>query len=170
MTLGQAFSRTMRARSSWAVRGNRCGSAANVRIGLGRHGRGHGHKYPSGHLPKRSLPRSKQTGIRFQEARNHFEAQATRDAAVEMSGVLKTLAVGLVKIANDIRWLGSGPRCGIGELKLPALQPGSSIMPGKVNPVIPEAVIQVAYQVMGNDTTILWPASPAISSSMSPCP
>jgi fumarate hydratase, class II len=94
------------------------------------------------------------TGIEFSEARNHFEAQAARDAVVETSGALKTLSVGLVKIANDIRWLGSGPRCGIGELKLPALQPGSSIMPGKVNPVIPEAVIQAAYQAMGNDTTI----------------
>ncbi|MFZ1982804.1 MAG: class II fumarate hydratase [Desulfatitalea sp.] len=94
------------------------------------------------------------TRIDFVEARNHFEAQAARDAAVETSGALKTVAVSLVKIANDIRWLGSGPRCGIGELKIPALQPGSSIMPGKVNPVIPETVIQAAYQVMGNDTAI----------------
>ncbi|MGD9211902.1 MAG: class II fumarate hydratase [Desulfobacteraceae bacterium] len=95
-----------------------------------------------------------ETGMDFTEAVNHFEAQAARDAALETSGILKTIAAGLVKIANDIRWLGSGPRCGIGELKLPALQPGSSIMPGKVNPVIPEAVIQMAYQVMGNDATI----------------
>ncbi len=95
-----------------------------------------------------------QTGIAFQEAVNHFEAQAAQDAIVEASGATKTIAVSLVKISNDIRWLGSGPRCGIGELKLPALQPGSSIMPGKVNPVIPEAVIQAAYQVMGNDTAI----------------
>ncbi len=98
---------------------------------------------------------SVQTNISFQEAANHFEAQAARDAAVETSGVLKTLAVSLVKIANDIRWLASGPRCGIGEISLPSLQPGSSMMPGKVNPVIPEAVIQVAAQVMGNDTTIM---------------
>lgn len=96
-----------------------------------------------------------QTGLPFIEAKNHFEAQAARDAAVEISGILKTIATGLVKIAGDIRWLGSGPRCGIGEIRLPALQPGSSIMPGKVNPVISEAVIQVAYQVMGNDTAIL---------------
>lgn len=95
------------------------------------------------------------TGLALTEAKNHFEAQAARDAAVETSGVLKTIAAGLVKIGGDIRWLGSGPRCAIGEINLPALQPGSSIMPGKVNPVIPEAVIQVAYQVMGNDTTIL---------------
>ena len=95
-----------------------------------------------------------QTSIEFKEAGNHFEAQAARDAIVEVSGVLKVIAVSLVKIVNDIRRLGSGPRCGIGELKLPSLQPGSSIMPGKVNPVIPEAVIQMAYQAMGNDTSI----------------
>ena len=98
---------------------------------------------------------SSDTKIVFQEAANHFEAQAAQDAAVETSGALKTLAVSLTKIANDIRWLASGPRCGIGEINLPSLQPGSSIMPGKVNPVIPEAVIQVAAQVMGNDTTIM---------------
>jgi fumarate hydratase class II len=96
-----------------------------------------------------------QTKISFKEAVNHFEAQAARDAAVETSGALKTLAVSMLKIANDIRWLASGPRCGLGEINLPSLQPGSSIMPGKVNPVIPEAVIQVAAQVMGNDTTIM---------------
>jgi fumarate hydratase class II len=95
------------------------------------------------------------TGLAFHEAPNHFEAQAARDSAVAVSGVLKTIATSLVKIAGDIRWLGSGPRCGLGEIRLPVLQPGSSIMPGKVNPVIPEAVIQVAYQVMGNDTAIL---------------
>ena len=98
---------------------------------------------------------AKETGIAFQEAADHFEAQAAQDAAVETSGALKTLAVSLVKIANDIRWLASGPRCGIGEINLPSLQPGSSMMPGKINPVIPEAVIQVAAQVMGNDTTIM---------------
>ena len=96
-----------------------------------------------------------QTKISFREAVNHFEAQGAQDAVVETSGVLKTLAVSMVKIANDIRWLASGPRCGLGEINLPSLQPGSSIMPGKVNPVIPEAVIQVAAQVMGNDTTIM---------------
>jgi fumarate hydratase class II len=95
------------------------------------------------------------TGLPFAEAENHFEAQAAQDAAVETSGALKAIAVSLVKIANDIRWLASGPRSGIGEINLPSLQPGSSMMPGKVNPVIPEAVIQVAAQVMGNDTTIM---------------
>jgi fumarate hydratase class II len=94
------------------------------------------------------------TGLAFCEAVNHYQAQASQDTAVELSGALKTLAVALVKIANDLRWLASGPRCGLGEITLPALQPGSSIMPGKVNPVIPEAVIQAAAQVMGNDTVI----------------
>jgi fumarate hydratase, class II len=88
------------------------------------------------------------------EARNHFEAQSSRDALVEGSGQLKTIAVGLVKIANDLRWMGSGPRTGLGEIQLPDLQPGSSIMPGKVNPVIPEAVIQVAAQVVANDAAV----------------
>jgi fumarate hydratase class II len=97
---------------------------------------------------------NQKTGWRFREAKNHFEAQGARDAAVGMSGILKTLAVSLTKIANDIRWLGSGPRCGIGELLLPETQPGSSIMPGKVNPVIPESLIQVCAQVIGNDTAI----------------
>jgi len=95
------------------------------------------------------------TQLEFREAKNHFQAQACQDTAVETSGILKSIAVGLVKIANDIRWLASGPRCGMGEINIPSLQPGSSIMPGKVNPVIPEAVIQVAAQVMGNDTTIM---------------
>ncbi len=95
-----------------------------------------------------------ETGIPFREAANHYQAQAAQDTAVELSGALKALAVGLVKIANDLRWLASGPRCGLGEINLPALQPGSSIMPGKVNPVIPEMLIQVAAQVVGNDATI----------------
>ena len=98
---------------------------------------------------------SKLTGLKFREAENHFEAQGARDAFVETSGVLKTVAVSMMKIANDVRWLGSGPRCGIGEIMLPATQPGSSIMPGKVNPVIAESVCQVASQVIGNDLTIL---------------
>ena len=96
------------------------------------------------------------TGIPFVEADNHFEAQAAKDGVVEASGLLKTIAISLTKIANDIRWLASGPRCGIGELTIPATQPGSSIMPGKVNPVMSEMVIQVAAQVIGNDATIAW--------------
>jgi fumarate hydratase class II len=94
------------------------------------------------------------TGMSFREAENHFEAQGAKDAVVETSSALKTLAVSLMKIANDLRWLSSGPRCGIGEIVLPELQPGSSIMPGKVNPVIPEALTQVCAQVMGHDATI----------------
>jgi fumarate hydratase, class II len=97
---------------------------------------------------------ARETGLNLTEARNHFEAQASRDACVEVSGALKTVAVSLIKIANDIRWLGSGPRIGLGELKLPATQPGSSIMPGKVNPVMSEMVIQVGAQVIGNDAAI----------------
>ncbi len=93
-------------------------------------------------------------GLPFVEAANHFEAQSARDAAVETSGALKTIAASLIKIANDIRWLASGPRCGLGEIRLPGLQPGSSIMPGKINPVIPEVVVQVGAQVIGNDATI----------------
>jgi len=97
---------------------------------------------------------AKETGLKLREAANHFEAQGGRDAAVEASGALKTIAVSLIKIANDIRLLGSGPRCGIGELKLPGTQPGSSIMPGKVNPVMCEMLMQVGAQVIGNDAAI----------------
>ncbi len=97
---------------------------------------------------------SRATGVKFREARNHPEAQATKDGFVQASGELRTIAVSMSKIANDIRWLGSGPRCGLGELKLPATQPGSSIMPGKVNPVICEAMVQVAVRVMANDAAI----------------
>ncbi len=94
------------------------------------------------------------TGLPLVEASNHFEAQAAQDSLVETSGALRTIAVSLVKIANDLRWMGSGPRTGIGEITLPDLQPGSSIMPGKVNPVLPEATVMVAAQVIGNDATI----------------
>ncbi|WP_019629473.1 class II fumarate hydratase [Actinomadura atramentaria] len=94
------------------------------------------------------------TGLPFTEARDHFEAQGARDGLVEASGALKTIAVGLTKIANDLRWMGSGPRTGLAEIRLPDLQPGSSIMPGKVNPVLPEATLQVAAQVIGNDAAV----------------
>ena len=96
------------------------------------------------------------TGYPFREADNHFEAQAGKDATVMTSGALKTVAVSLFKIVNDLRWLSSGPRTGFAELMLPSLQPGSSIMPGKVNPVMPEMVMQVAAQVIGNDAAITW--------------
>ncbi|MFH0242548.1 class II fumarate hydratase [Streptomyces sp. HK10] len=94
------------------------------------------------------------TGLPLTEARDHFEAQGARDALVETSGQLRTIAVSLTKICNDLRWMSSGPRTGLAEIRLPDLQPGSSIMPGKVNPVVPEAVLMVAAQVMGNDATV----------------
>jgi fumarate hydratase class II len=97
---------------------------------------------------------SEQCGFRFTQADSLFEALSSQDAAVETSGQLKVIAVSLMKIANDLRWMNSGPLAGIGEIELPALQPGSSIMPGKVNPVIPEAVAMVCAQVIGNDATI----------------
>ena len=99
---------------------------------------------------------SARAGIEFVEAENHFEAQSAKDAIVEVSGLIKTIAVSLTKIANDIRWLASGPRCGIGEIGLPATQPGSSIMPGKINPVMSEMLLQIAAQVIGSDATITW--------------
>lgn len=97
---------------------------------------------------------SQKTGLKFREADNHFEAQGAKDACSFASGALKTIAASLMKIVNDLRWLGSGPRCGLYEIDLPPLQPGSSIMPGKVNPVIPEALSQIAAQVTGNDAAI----------------
>jgi len=97
---------------------------------------------------------SRMTGVKFESADNYFEGISSQDAAVELSGQLKTLACSLMKISNDLRWMNSGPLAGLGEIELPALQPGSSIMPGKVNPVIPEAMTMVCAQVIGNDTTI----------------
>ena len=97
-----------------------------------------------------------ETGLPLTEARNHFEAQGARDGLVETSGALRTIAVSLTKICNDLRWLASGPNTGLAEITLPDLQPGSSIMPGKVNPVVPEAVLMVCARVVGNDATIAW--------------
>ena len=97
---------------------------------------------------------SEMANVRVRETDNHFQAQSTLDAVVEASGVLRTVAISLHKIANDIRWMGAGPRAGLGELVLPEVQPGSSIMPGKINPVIAESVVQVAAQVVGNDATV----------------
>ena len=106
-------------------------------------------------FPSRTIKKiSQMTELPFREAKNHFEAQAAKDAVVQVSGSLKTLAVSLTKIANDLRWLSSGPRCGIGEIGLPDTQPGSSIMPGKINPVMCESVLQVAAHVIGCDATI----------------
>ena len=96
------------------------------------------------------------SGQPFTEARDHFEAQGTRDSLVELSGVLRTVAVGITKICNDLRWMASGPTTGLAEIRLPDLQPGSSIMPGKVNPVLPEATLMVCAQVVGNDAAVAW--------------
>ncbi|WP_395104345.1 class II fumarate hydratase [Actinomadura sp. SCN-SB] len=115
---------------------------------------GTGINTPPGFAPRVIEEIARATGLPLTEARDHFEAQGARDGLVEASGALRTIAVGLNKIANDLRWMGSGPRTGLAEIRLPDLQPGSSIMPGKVNPVIPEAVIQVAAQVIGNDAAI----------------
>nr|BFE67407.1 hypothetical protein GCM10020092_007080 [Actinoplanes digitatis] len=115
---------------------------------------GTGVNTPPGFAPAVILLLKKVTGLPLSEARNHFEAQGARDALVETSGQLRVVAVSLYKIVNDIRWMGSGPRAGLRELRLPDLQPGSSIMPGKVNPVVPESVRQVAAQVIGNDAAV----------------
>ncbi len=106
--------------------------------------------------PQVCLKLSKILGFKIHETDNHFQAQSAMDEVVEVSGILKTVAVSLIKIANDIRWLASGPRAGLGEIALPEVQPGSSIMPGKVNPVIAESLLQVAAQVIGNDATITY--------------
>ncbi len=125
-------------------------------LALGGSAVGTGINVPKGFAKKCIQIINKETGCNFTEAKNHFEAQGSRDSLVELSGELKTVAVGLMKIGNDIRWLGSGPRCGLGELKLPDTQPGSSIMPGKVNPVIAESLIQACVQVIGSDATITY--------------
>ncbi len=123
-------------------------------LALGGTAVGTGLNAPPGFADRVIERMAERSGHPFVPAPNRFEALAAKDAAVEASGALKTSAVSLTKIANDIRWLGAGPRCGIGEISLPSLQPGSSIMPGKVNPVIPEATLMVAAQVIGNDATI----------------
>ncbi len=123
-------------------------------LALGGTAVGTGINCPPGFAKAAIAKLATETRVPFREAGNHFEAQAARDAAVELSGALKTVAVALTHIANDLRWLGSGPRCGIGEIQLPETQPGSSIMPGKVNPVIPEALLQVCMKVIGNDVTV----------------
>ncbi len=153
VTLGQEFS----------------GYAATVRYGaerldsvltrvrelpLGGTAVGTGINTPAGFAAGAIAALGRLTGQPFTEARNHFEAQATRDSLVEASGTVKTIAVGLAKICNDLRWMSSGPTTGLAEIHLPDLQPGSSIMPGKVNPVLPEATLQVCGQVIGNDQAV----------------
>jgi fumarate hydratase, class II len=125
-----------------------------VELPLGGTAVGTGINTPPGFAEKAIAKLGEATGIRFVEAPDHFEAQSAQDSIVELSGQLKVVAVALNKIANDLRWMGSGPRAGLGEINLPDLQPGSSIMPGKVNPVIPEATMMAASQVIGNDAAI----------------
>jgi fumarate hydratase, class II len=127
-----------------------------LELALGGTAVGTGINAPAGFAPGAIEIMKRRSGYVYREADNHFEAQASKDAYVNASGVLKTVATSLFKIANDLRWLSSGPRNAIGEITLPSLQPGSSIMPGKVNPVIPEAVMMIASRVYGNDTTITW--------------
>ncbi len=128
-------------------------------LALGGTAVGTGLNAPKGFAAEVIQELARRTGIPFTEARDHFEAQAAKDAVTFLSGALRTYAVALTKIANDIRWLGSGPRCGFGEIRLPAVQPGSSIMPGKVNPVIAESLLMICAQVIGYDATISWCAA-----------
>jgi fumarate hydratase, class II len=123
-------------------------------LALGGTAVGTGLNCPPGFVDRVIELMADRTGLPFREAEDHFEAQGARDALVEVSGALKTVAVSLIKIANDVRWMASGPRTGLYEIQLPEIQPGSSIMPGKVNPVIPESVRQVAAQVIGNDAAV----------------
>ena len=120
---------------------------------------GTGINAPKGFARKVIARLATRTGLPLTEAKDHFAAQGARDALVETSGQLRVLAVSLIKIANDLRWMGSGPRTGLGEIRIPDLQPGSSIMPGKVNPVIPEVVTQVSAQVIGNDAAVAFGGS-----------
>ena len=117
---------------------------------------GTGINTPAGFAARVIAELRQETGLELSEARDHFEAQGARDGLVELSGQLRTIAVSLTKVANDIRWMGSGPRAGLAEISLPDLQPGSSIMPGKVNPVLAEALLMVCAQVVGNDATVAW--------------
>ncbi|MBN2177703.1 MAG: class II fumarate hydratase [Demequinaceae bacterium] len=127
-----------------------------VEVPLGGTAVGTGINAPPGFAARVIALLNEDTGLGLREARDHFEAQSSRDALVELSGALRTIAVSLTKTCNDLRWMGSGPSTGLAEIRLPALQPGSSIMPGKVNPVVPEAVLMVCSRVIGNDATIAW--------------
>jgi len=155
MRLGQEF-------SGYAHQVKACGERLGAaleglyELPLGGTAVGTGVNAPPGFAARTIEVIAQRTGLPFREARNHFEAQAAKDAVLFFSGALRTYAVALTKIANDIRWLASGPRAGLGELRLPELQPGSSIMPGKVNPVIPESVLMVCAQVIGHDAAIAW--------------
>ncbi len=153
VTLGQEFS-GYAAQMAYGIERLDGALPRLAELPLGGTAVGTGINMPVGFSPRVIALLAERTGLPFTEARNHFEAQSAQDALVETSGVLRTIAISLVKISNDLRWMGSGPLAGLGEINLPDLQPGSSIMPGKVNPVIPEAVIQVAAQVIGNDAAV----------------
>jgi fumarate hydratase class II len=154
VTLGQEFSGYSRQIELGAAR-VRAALERMAELPLGGTAVGTGLNAPPGQAEAIIAELRHQTGLDgLREAENHFEAQGARDALVELSGACKVIAVSLTKIANDLRWLGSGPRTGIAEIRLPEVQPGSSIMPGKVNPVICESVTQVAAQVIGNDTAV----------------
>jgi fumarate hydratase class II len=153
MRLGQEFSGY--ARQVAAARERVVATLAGIHeLPLGGTAVGTGINAPKGFAAETIAELAAVTGIPFVEAQNHFEAQAAKDAALFLSGALRNYACALIKIANDIRWLGSGPRCGLGEIRVPAVQPGSSIMPGKVNPVIAESLLMICAQVVGHDATI----------------
>jgi fumarate hydratase, class II len=153
MTVGQEFGGWAAQVRAGIERARRAGDGLRE-LALGGTAVGTGINAPPGFAARVIARISDETGLDFAEARDHFEAQGARDAALESSGALKTVAASLMKIAEDVRLLASGPRAGLGELRLPSLQPGSSIMPGKVNPVLCESVAQVAAQVIGNDAAI----------------
>lgn len=153
VTLGQEFG-GYAAQVRYGVERLRASLPRLAELPLGGTAVGTGINTPAGFSPAVIAEVARVTGLPLTEARDHFEAQGARDGIVETSGQLRTIAGGLTKIANDLRWMASGPRTGLAEIALPDLQPGSSIMPGKVNPVIPEAVLQVAVQVVGNDATV----------------
>jgi fumarate hydratase class II len=158
MRMGQEFSGYRRQVAAGAER-IECALRWIYELPLGGTAVGTGLNAPAGFAAETIAEIARRTGLPFVEAPNHFEAQAGKDAVCFLSAALRTYAVALTKIANDIRWLASGPRCGLGELELPAVQPGSSIMPGKVNPVIAESVLMVCAQVIGYDATIAWCAA-----------
>jgi fumarate hydratase class II len=153
VTLGQEFGGYARQMELGAER-VLVGAQATAELPLGGTAAGTGLNAAPGFAAAVISRISERTGVPFREAKDHFEAQSAQDAVVELSGAMRVVAVSLTKICNDLRWMSSGPRSGLGEIRLPDLQPGSSIMPGKVNPVLPEATLMACAQVIGNDTTI----------------
>lgn len=155
VTLGQEFG-GYAAAIRYGVERLRAALPRTAEVPLGGTAVGTGINTPAGFSQRVIELLAQDTGLPVTEARDHFEAQSARDGLVELSGMLRTIAVSLTKICNDLRWMGSGPNTGLGEIAIPDLQPGSSIMPGKVNPVVPEAVLMVAARVVGNDATVAW--------------